>query len=209
MWASTRSVFLVPDRADLQFVLGDPKRPFRLGQLDVTFPQRGRIGLVQVRPQQVAALRQRRPVAPASVARPGDAQPSFPLRRREALDLHLERPGRPPVLAHQPAQPPVGHRLVLQPSALGRRLHLLAAPLPADRRTARASPFPSRGDRRCGPARTSRLRPAPAPAAPPRPPGLRASPCGSDTPRTAAASPWACPRCTGRRAPAGTSGSPR
>ena len=115
---------LMPDRADFQFVFGDPKRPFRLGQLDVTFPQHGRIGLGQVRPQQVTALGERGPIAPAVVARPGHAQPGLPLWRRQTLDLHVERSGRPPVLPHQPAQPPIGHRFVPQPSALGRCLHL-------------------------------------------------------------------------------------
>ena len=74
MWANTRSVFLMPDRTNLQLVLRDPKRPFRFGQLDVTFPQHRRIGLAEIRSQQVAAVRQRRPIVPPRIAGPGDAQ---------------------------------------------------------------------------------------------------------------------------------------
>ena len=83
--------FRVPDRADLQFVRGDPKRPFRVGRRDVTFPQCGWIGLVQVRPQQVTALRQRRPIAPPLVPRPRDTQPGFPVRRRQPSETSPSR----------------------------------------------------------------------------------------------------------------------
>ena len=59
---------LVPDRVDLQFVLGDPEGPLRLGELDVSLPQRRRVRLREVRPQQVATLpvRPRRNTTPAS-----------------------------------------------------------------------------------------------------------------------------------------------
>ncbi len=63
---------LVPDRADAQLVLLDPEGPLRLGQLDVLFPQRGRIRFGQVGPQQIAAFREGRPLAPALPTLPGD-----------------------------------------------------------------------------------------------------------------------------------------
>ena len=54
--------------------------------------------------------------------------------------------GRPPVLAHQSAQSPVGRRLVFQSSARGPTPASSRTPPPADRRTADASSFPFRGD---------------------------------------------------------------
>ena len=55
---STDSLFLlVPDRTDPQFVLGDPKGPFCLGELNVSLPQGGRRDVIQIGPQQIAAFR--------------------------------------------------------------------------------------------------------------------------------------------------------
>ena len=209
MWASTRSCFLMPDGADLQLVLGDPKRPFGIDQLDVAFPDDGRIGLVQVGSQQVAALAQARPVAPAAVARPGDPQPLLPLRRREPLDLHLERPGRPPVLAQQSAQPPVGHAFILQPSALGASLHLpqrLFQPLeePLVHRLLLLAAIGAAGQQKrlvpFGPGHQLHFHAL-----------LHFMPVlvRQVLARTAATSPWACPRGTGRRGPAETPGFSR
>jgi len=47
---------VMPDRADFQLILADAEGPFGLGELDIAFPERGRIGLRQVGPQQITAF---------------------------------------------------------------------------------------------------------------------------------------------------------
>ena len=110
-------LLLMPYETDVQFVLADAEGPLGIDQLDVAFPDDGRVRFVEVGPQQVAALAQ----VAQSLQRPLRVQVicsrCFP-RGGVRLDLHLEGPRRPPVLAQQAAQPPVGNALVLQPSAL-------------------------------------------------------------------------------------------
>ena len=137
-----------------QVALVDAEGRLGLGQLDVGLPQFLVAPVGDVAAEQVAAFAQGRPVAPrldllphASVARPSAV----------ALDLDLEQAGRAAVLAQQsPTRWATVDRL--QALSLARRLDPLAALPRSAARSARASPSPSRGDRGCGRARTSRRR---------------------------------------------------
>src|SRR5262245_37550404 len=106
----------MPDRSDRQFVLGDPECPFRLGELDVSLPERGRFDLCEITPQDIATVGQSGPLGPAGVATPGDLQAGLPRGFGQALDRNLEGPRGTPVLLKQPAQATVRHTLVTQVS---------------------------------------------------------------------------------------------
>ena len=81
---------VMPDRPDLQFILGNAKGPFRIRQLNVSFPQCGRIGGGQVRAQQIAAFRNRGPLTPTGLAFPTDLQLRFARRLLRLLDLDFK-----------------------------------------------------------------------------------------------------------------------
>ena len=72
----------MPHGPNRQFVLRDPEGPFRLGELDVSLPERGRIDVREIRPQEVAAIDQLRPFVELLVTDPGYFQMLFPDRLR-------------------------------------------------------------------------------------------------------------------------------
>lgn len=65
---------LVPDRADPQIALVDPKCGFGLGQLDVRLPKVFGRPVRYVRSQKITALVERRPLAPCVVFLPRDTR---------------------------------------------------------------------------------------------------------------------------------------
>ncbi|MGO9597310.1 MAG: hypothetical protein ACLP7Q_04745, partial [Isosphaeraceae bacterium] len=91
-------LFLMPDRSDQELVLGDSKGPLGFGQLDVSFPERHRLDVAQIAPQDVTTLRDARPLIPVLVALPGDLQLRLSHRLGKSLDANGKRSRGPPVL---------------------------------------------------------------------------------------------------------------
>lgn len=67
----------MPDRADIQFIFGDAKRPLRFRELNVAMPERSGVDVREIAPQQIAAIGELRPIAELRVALPGDIELLF------------------------------------------------------------------------------------------------------------------------------------
>src|SRR5262245_38431502 len=114
----------MPDRSDRQLILVDPKFPLGLGQLDVPFPERCRVEVAEITPQDVASFGDTCPCTPVLVTLPGDLQPRFALGLEEPLDADLESASNTPVLLEQPAQPAIRQALLLEMASRRGRLEL-------------------------------------------------------------------------------------
>ena len=95
------------------------------GELNVLLPPHRGVALYQVRPQEVATFRDRRPITPPPIAGPGDRQGSLAGLSLILLDLHIERARGTPAPLPQSPQTFMSNSQVLRSTAVDLRFQFL------------------------------------------------------------------------------------